>query len=286
MKRSDILVWKVSLIGQDGCIKPLDINLGLRTFNQITETLPDGAYTTLRTYQGDKVLHLESHIQRLENTSEIVGDPVRIERAKLRGAIRHVIRTSPSEGDLRLRLIMDLEQEQGVFYIMAQALNVPPETAYTEGVEVITCGLKRQHPLAKLTRFVAHADQVQEDLPQGVNEALMLDENGGLLEGLSSNFFAIKAGEIWTAPESVLAGTTRGLVLDLLGELNIPVNYRPVVVHEISRLEEAFITSASRGILPVVKIDKSAIGLGEPGRITRRLMVIFLERILEEVEEI
>ena len=132
----------------------------------------------------------------------------------------------------------------------------------------------------------------------------MVDEAGRILEGLTSNFFAVKGNEIWTNEESVLSGITRSLVLDEAVRNELPVNFRSITITEIPILEEAFITSSSRGILPVKQIDEVLIGYGklvsldkpvcpgqsvcpgQPGPITKRLMDCLEDRIRNELLEI
>ena len=126
----------------------------------------------------------------------------------------------------------------------------------------------------------------------------MVDEAGRILEGLTSNFFAVKGGELWTNEEGVLSGITRSLVLDEAVRIELPVNYKSIMITEIPILEEAFITSSSRGILPVKQIDDVYIGSGQPagpgkpacpcqpGPITKRLVDCLEDRIRNEVEEI
>jgi branched-chain amino acid aminotransferase len=206
--------------------------------------------------------------------------------------------------DLRIRVVLDLEVAPGEIYLMVELLKTPPTDAYDSGVQVITCRLQRDNPKAKLTASIPVADKIRGQLPTGVEEALMVDEAGRILEGLTSNFFAVKDNEIWTNEESVLSGITRLLVLDEAVRIELPVNFRSITITEIPNLEEAFITSSSRGILPVKQIDRILIGSGlpvcpgqsvspghsvypgQPGPTTKRLMDCLEDRIRNELLEI
>jgi branched-subunit amino acid aminotransferase/4-amino-4-deoxychorismate lyase len=84
----------------------------------------------------------------------------------------------------------------------------------------------------------------------------------------------------------VLAGITRGLVLESARRLGLPVRFQPVHLSEIAQLQGAFITSSSRGVLPVVRVDTIRIGSGKPDRITRRLEQAYDEMLLEQLEPI
>jgi branched-chain amino acid aminotransferase len=107
-----------------------------------------------------------------------------------------------------------------------------------------------------------------------------------LLEGLSSNFFAIKDNQLWTEDKRVLSGITRQIVLDIAVSEAFPVKLTGISRAELSGISEAFLTSVSRGILPIRKIDQWVIGDGEPGLITRKLMTFFREKIESELEQI
>jgi branched-chain amino acid aminotransferase len=122
----------------------------------------------------------------------------------------------------------------------------------------------------KDTRFISAARDAYHELPAGAHEGLMLAEDGTLLEGLSSNFFAVREGILHTEDVRVLPGITRGLVLDLARGL-LPRATGAVRLDQVPELSEAFLTSVSRGILPAVRIDGAQVGDGKPGAVTREL---------------
>ncbi len=282
----NILAWKAKYRESKYELMKIEIPAGWDTLDAVTTHLPGGAYSTFRTYDHNKVIRLDDHLERLEETARLAHKPVALVRLRLREALRNVIDEYPGDMDLRIRVVLDLEDFIGEIYIMAEILKTPPPEAYCSGVRVITCQLQRDKPKAKLTASIPVADKIRGQLPTGVEEALMVDEAGRILEGLTSNFFAVKGDEIWTNEEGVLSGITRSLVLDEAVRIELPVNFRSITITEISDLEEAFITSSSRGILPVKQIDEVSIGYGKPGPITKRLMDCLEDRIRNELLEI
>ncbi len=113
----------------------------------------------------------------------------------------------------------------------------------------------------------------------------MVDAHGQILEGISSNFYAVLKGVLRTAGEGVLEGITRHIVLQEAAEV-IPIDYRPVRVSDLTEVGEAFITSSSREVMPVIQIDDQIIGAGQPGPITQTLLEKYracLERDAETV---
>lgn len=283
-----VKTWKITFTQAGEVSELLRLPLSTQSLDETSLNLPGGAYTTLRTYSGRKALHLEDHLLRLEQTAAMTGKPIRLEHAALCHAMRRVLHEvsaeQPEIADWRFRLTLDLEVQRGMVYLSIQPLDTPPEQAYREGVRAVTCSLQRQLPKAKLTRFIARAGAVRQTLPPGVNEAIMYDEQGNLLEGLSSNFFALRAGALYTAEAGVLLGITRSLALQAAGRLNLTIQFQPVTLVDLPHLEEAFITSASRGVLPVRQIDQTQIGQTCPGPLTRSLMQAYQALIEEQLE--
>lgn len=119
---------------------------------------------------------------------------------------------------------------------------------------------------AVLAKEAAHA--------AGAQEAWLVDREGFVTEGASSNAWIVdREGTLVTRPtgNAILPGVTRRTLLDLLSREKIPLVERPFTVAEAEAAREAFITSASGTVMPVVSINGAAIGSGRPGELTRRL---------------
>jgi len=279
-------VWKV--LSQPGqvSLEPVVLPEGARSLDDASACLPGGAYTTLRTYTGTKALRFGDHIHRLEETAQLAGCTVRLDERSLRMALRGLLIGCPKGQDMRIRITLDLERAPGDIYLSVEPLFVPPPQAYQQGVRMITCDLQRQLPKAKLTRFIDHSGPLRRSLPLEVNEAVMLDAEGRLLEGLSSNFFAVMEGVVWTAEEGVLSGITRSLVIECAQRAGLPLRLEPRRYADLPAFEEAFITSSSRGLLPVRQIDQTVIGTTCPGPMTRALMDTYSTVLEEQIETI
>ena len=104
--------------------------------------------------------------------------------------------------DVRVRITVDATKNPGDVYIALAPLITPSRSNYENGVQVISCNIgKRENPKAKLTNFISRAEVVRNNLPQGVHEALIVNGGGQILEGLSSNFFAVQDGELRVADD-------------------------------------------------------------------------------------
>ena len=255
-----------------------------QSLDDITRQLPDGAYTTLRTYNHWQALHLDNHFFRLEETCKLAGFDLHLDQNQMRLCLRSVLQELSEIEDLRLRISIDLTSEKGSIYISAEALTVPPAEAYVAGVNVITKTMHRDNPKAKMTGFLKSTSEIRREMTAGVNEGLMISPDGRILEGLSSNFFAVKNNTLYTEEKDVLSGITRSIVFEVAEELNISLVKEGIRVDEIDGITEAFITSTSRLVLPVKQIDDTKIGQKMPGVFTEKIMSAFQEKITDALE--
>lgn len=282
----DIRTWRVEINQDQIDLKDIKIHPDAHSVNDITRSLPSGAYTTFRTYHGRKVLRISDHVERLENTGRLIGRTICIDESHFRASLREAMRRYPHNGEIRFRISVDLSERIGDMYVTIEKLQTPPIQAYQQGVDVLTCELEREVPKAKLTDFISKADNIRGKLPPGVHEVLIVNTQGQILEGLSSNFFAVLQGEIWTEEETVLSGITRTLVLECLQVMGHSVKFCAIGIDQVSDLDESFITSASRGVLPVRRIDQQEIGRVCPGELTREISRVYEMQIQSEVESI
>jgi branched-chain amino acid aminotransferase len=114
-------------------------------------------------------------------------------------------------------------------------------------------------------------------------EYLLLDAGRRILEGSGTNFWAVRDGVVYTAGEGVLEGITREIVLQLISELGIPLRLEAVSADEIGSLDEAALSGSSRAFMPVVSIAGQQIGDGQPGPITRRILVAYNTFVAENI---
>ena len=265
-------------------VEIIELPFETANLNQVSQWLPAGAYTTFRTYEGTKVLWLEKHYHRLEETVTLAGKSIRLDAQRISGEVRNLL-AEHHRKDSRVRITVDLTMNIGDVYIVLAPLITPSDADYENGVHVITCNIgKRDNPKAKLTDFISRAEAIRNQLPEDVQEALIVNGGGQILEGLSSNFFAIKNGEIWVADDGALSGLTMKMVLEEADRLQVACHKEGICVNDLDLIDEAFITSASRSILPVTKVDQKAVGDGKVGTLTKRLLTAYRHRLLKEVE--
>ncbi len=240
-------------------------------------SLPDGAYTTVRTYEGRRVLRLDRHIERLDESIALKGGQGALAPTVVRAAI-HAVLDAAAWPESRLRLTFAPPR----LFVAIEPFAPLPASAYQTGVACVTLALHRKIPHAKDTRFIRTASEAYGRLPAGVEEGLLV-EDGWLLEGLSSNVFVVLGGVLRTEEERVLLGVTRSLVLEVAQDL-VTIDRRGVTTAELARASEVFLTSVSREVLPVTRIDGRPVADGRVGPLTRWIMNRFAALVARDAE--
>jgi branched-chain amino acid aminotransferase len=249
-----------------------------RDLKEASAALPPGSNTTLRTYGGRNLVRLDRHVERLRTSVTPAASPEELPESRVVRAMAAALQ-STGHAESRLRLTFAPPR----LFVSVEPFSPLPEGLYREGVACATVRLRRDNPHAKSTQFLDAAQQAASALPAGKHEGLMVSEDGAILEGLSSNFFAVCDGVLRTEEERALHGVTRSMVLELAAE-RVPRRGPAVRTDEITATAECFITSVSREVLPVVSIDGQAVGNGTPGPVTRDLIRRFREAVAREAK--
>jgi len=157
-----------------------------------------------------------------------------------------------------------------------------PARHHEEGIRVAAVGVRRNHPRAldpaiKSSNLLNNILAVREAQARGCDEPLLLNHEGYLAEGASTNLFIVVEGTFLTPPLSagILPGITRAVVIELLAGLGLPCHEKPLHLDTLLGADEAFMTSTTRELVPVRQVDDSPIGDGRPGPYTCRLMDAF-----------
>ena len=253
------------------------------SMNAASAQLPQGAYTTFRTYAGDRVLRLEQHLRRLEESVNLLQTGDTLVDDDVRRALGTALRLT-GYAESRFRLTFSPPH----FFISIESFKAYPAALYEQGVRCMTVTTHRHNPHAKSTAFIASAGDAYKALPSGVHEGLMVDDDGTLLEGLSSNFFALLGSTLHTEQGRALVGVTQSLALEVAQTVlpDLMLSSSGVAYADLPQVRECFITSVSREIVPVVRIDDQTIGAGVPGTVTRRLMAGMRELIVQEARSV
>ena len=244
----------------------------------------DGVYTITNTYHTFQVLKLDAHLDRLESSARLANIPLKLDRPRLRTALRQMI-AEANWGDVRFRITAPKDQPDCLI-LSIEPFSPPAPGIVTTGVRCITLPDSARHnPAAKTTDWMHDREAVEKSLPPGIYTGLLLSSTDDILEGISSNFYAIIHGELRSAGKDVLPGIAQQIVYEIAPEV-LPLHLEAVNGVDIPSLDEAFITSSSRGIIPVVAIDGITIGSGKPGIKTRALRERYAAWVSDHLEEL
>ena len=262
------------------------LEFDLPDFDSITTALPSGLYTTFRTYaERTKVIGLRAHLDRLYLPAKVQGIVPAIRRPEdLREALAGLLNRFVAP-EARVRFVLDTTQEPGTIYVMLQPMTPLPSEVYSAGVSVEISKSSRRQPSLKQTNFIGESAFDRSRVGGDVFE-ILLTSRGRILEGITSNFFYVLNDVLCTAGRGILNGVTRQTVLDVAKQNDIAISYKALPLNDLPLVQEAFLTSSSRGVVPVVRLDGQLIEDGVIGEMTRKLMHLYEEEILSLAEEI
>jgi branched-subunit amino acid aminotransferase/4-amino-4-deoxychorismate lyase len=116
--------------------------------------------------------------------------------------------------------------------------------------------------------------------------ALLLDLKGNVTETNAANFLIVEDGTIVSpCTRDILPGISRGMIIELAGQLGVPFAERDIPPARIKNAQEAFLTSTPYCLMPVTKINGAAIGTGQPGSLTRRLLAAWSKVVGLDIEQ-
>ena len=239
----------------------------------------DSVYETIGT-SGGRLFAADEHLTRLERSAARIGL-----RAPPRAAMERAIGdTMAAANNPESRVRIMLTRGAGKLVIVFP-LGPPTAEMYARGVSVAVVSVTRNSPLAidpavKSGNYLNNILALGEARRRaGAYEAILCAADGSVAEGASSNVFIVAGGVVRTPPLEVgiLDGITRAKVIALCREGGIPVEEGRMTPDELRGADEIFITSATRAVLPVTRVDERPVGTGTPGPVTRRLMEMLAE---------
>ena len=238
-----------------------------------------GIFEFLITYQR-KPFRLNDHIKRLIRSAGIIGLSLPWNEKQLSKLVNLPLDKNP-KGEKSIRIIVTGGESENLITpssnptlaIIVLPYKRYPLEYYEKGGKIITYKFNRESPEAKTLNYIFEVRASMEAKKLGATEALYSYENS-LYECVSSNFFSVKDGAIITTGENILNGITRKVVLELIKD-KYRIKFRPLRISELDSINEAFLTSSNREVMPITMIDKIVIGNGIPGPITKNIMTAF-----------
>ena len=250
----------------------------------------DGVFEGIRSYNG-RVFKLDEHLERIYDSAKsiMLQIPVPIETMK-ETVLETLRRNNLTEAYIRLvvtRGVGDLGLDpdkcpKPSIIIIADKIALYPQKFYEDGLEIVTVSVRRNYaeainPRIKSLNYLNNILAKIEGKQSGAEEVLMLNAEGYVVECSGDNIFWVKNEVLVTPPVhmGILEGVTRNSVIDLARDAGMQVEERVFTRHDLYIADECFLTGTAAEVIPVVKIDRRAIGDGQPGKVTAKLIAAF-----------
>lgn len=249
----------------------------------------DGVYEVTPIVNG-RLVDYDAHIERLDRSLKELRMAWPCTAAELRAMHEELVkRNALREGIIYMQVTRGVADRQFNFpkeaksslVAFPQVMVLVDNPNARTGVKVVTTPdirwLRRD---IKSVMLLAPVLGKQEAYEKGASEGWMV-EDGFVTEGTSSNAYIVKDNTVITRPLSnrILAGCTRRALFRLAREHGVKIEERAFTPDEAYAADEAFLTSASQFVMPIVEIDGKRVGGGQPGPITRKLRDFFMEEV-------
>ncbi len=253
----------------------------------------DAVYEVTRSY-GNILFQLEAHLDRLIKSAEAIDlnigktrDQLMQELYRLHNASKKTdryVRIQVTRGEGAIGMAMDLAPLANIV-IYVKDVDLVSKDKYENGVSVVTSQRLRNNkraldPNIKSGNYLNNVLAFKDASKEKAFESIMMDEAGLCAEGTTSNIFRVKNSILQTPPitSDILVGITRKLVIDAAKEIGIQVSEKSFTPQELETSDEVFITSSTREVLPVSKVNKSQLKVGQ---ITKKLAERYKTKIVE-----
>ncbi len=245
----------------------------------------DGVYEVIPCY-GGRLFRLEEHLRRLQHSLDGIRLRNPLTPAEWKEMLQRLAEANPAEDQsLYLQVTRGVagrdhrfpEKSTPTVFAMSKPLPPAPPELLERGVAAITLpDIRWQCCHIKAISLLPNVLLRQQALEAGADEAILL-RDGEATEGAASNLFIVEAGVLITPPKDhrLLPGITRDLVVELARDAGIPCQERTVTEGELRAAQEIWITSSTREILPVTRLDDTVVGKGRPGEMWRRMYQLY-----------
>jgi branched-chain amino acid aminotransferase len=251
----------------------------------------EGVYETLRTYNRRPFL-FDRHARRLRRSAQMIALHVPFSDEELVARVRDTMAAAHLDGEAYIRVLLtrgvgELTYELSATPAPSLVIIVKPQVdpapdAYEAGVRVVMVSIVRNHPASlnpaiKSNNLMNSALAMQEAYRRGGFEGVMRNYRGEIAECTTSNLFIVKGGVALTPPldSGLLPGITRELLFEVGRGAGIEVRESALRDQDLLGANEAFLTSTTREVVPITRIDDHTIGSGRPGPVTAALLAGF-----------
>ena len=250
----------------------------------------DGVFEGIRAYNGI-VFKLKEHIRRLYRSAHALMLKIPLSEDEMTQAVVETLRKN-SLRDAYIRLVVTRgEGDLGLdprkcpkpsVIIITDTISIMSSEAKEKGISTVISWVRR-HPVDTTTHEIKSLNYLNSVLAKmeatayGVDEAIGLDKNGIVAEGVGENLFVVKDGKLFTPPSSTgaLAGITAKLTIEFAINLGFSVTEANITPFQLFTADELFFTGTAAEVVPIREVNRRQIGNGKPGPVTKKLMAAF-----------
>jgi branched-chain amino acid aminotransferase len=256
----------------------------------------DGVFEGIRAYSGI-VFKLKEHISRLYRSAHALMLKISLTEEEMTQAVLETLRKN-SLRDAYIRLVVtrgvgDLGLDprkcpKPSIIIITDTISIMSSEAKAKGITTVITWVRR-HPVDTTTHEIKSLNYLNSVLAKmeatayGADEAIGLDKNGLVSEGVGENLFIVKDGKIFTPPSSTgaLAGITAKLAIEFAKNFGYTVTETNITPFQLFTADEVFFTGTAAEVVPIREVNKRQIGNGKPGPVTKKLMRAFEKAIVD-----
>ncbi len=261
----------------------------------------DGVFEGIRAYNGS-VFKLKEHIDRLYRSAHMIMLEIPVSKEEMIQTVLETLRKNNLK-DSYIRLVvtrgvgdLGLNPEKcskPTIIVITDTIALHKGEAKEKGVTAMISWVKRDpvdatsHEIKSLNYLNSILAKIEANI-SGVDEAICLDKNGFVCEGVAENIFIVRNGRIFTPPSytGALPGITAEEIAKLARKLGYEAKDKNITPYELFNAEEVFFTGTAAEIVPVREINKRTISNGKPGPITKRLMEEFAKLVRDQSQGI
>jgi branched-chain amino acid aminotransferase len=250
----------------------------------------DSIYEVTQTFSG-KLFKLDAHLDRLWHSAAMMDMPITYSREEIISQIQTTV-DKTTGNNIYVRIIVTRgEGEIGLdpnlatrnnLIIITKVMPENPKWWYDDGVHMIIAHILRNSknavdPNIKSGNYLNNVLAMSEAKKQGAFDAIMLNSDGNITEATTSNIWIIKDGTLITPPikSGLLGGITRLSLLEIAKDNDLDFRVDNFNVEDLKSSDECFLTSTTKMIVPITKVDDTIIGLGRPGKLTNKLLKMY-----------
>ncbi|MGG5252334.1 branched-chain-amino-acid transaminase [Neobacillus sp. SM06] len=250
----------------------------------------DGVFEGIRVYDGN-IFKLEAHLKRLYESAQSIMIQIPYSKEEMTQYIVETIRKNQLQ-TAYIRLVVS----RGVgnlgldprscsnprVIIIAEELSMYPKEFYERGIRIASVASRRNRPdvLSPQVKSLNYLNNILvkiEATQAGVDEALMLNDQGYVTEGSADNIFLVKNGTLFTPPVylGALEGVTRNAIIEIARKNGYELKETPFTRHDVYTADEVFLTGTAVEVIAVIEVDGRTISDGMPGNVTKYLLEEF-----------